>query len=216
MSCGLPSAVYSNGYIQGCRPGYSALESGAPPPSTISGGVAAGARAARFIREAGLFSTNEEAADIATEHLPYLLVDHHTALLTLACGGVARARLSALAEAKLLLERFLGFVCTTGIMPPGEAAMLGVSTSGEEERREEEGAVKVDVALLRSQKIERYKRNRAAKAALAALAGRGVVGGTEEGRADGVGGKNSDGARGGMDAESVREGALLALQSSNT
>ena len=104
------------------------------------------------VQEEGVFSPNEEADDIKTSSLKYLLLPHLTAdvMLRQATPGGAVDRLKLLAPALAEWNVFLTDCETKGLVPPSELKVL----------QREEGA-HLDAAMARDEKIARYKADKA-------------------------------------------------------
>ena len=106
----------------------------------------------RKISDENVFSANEEAEDIKTAELKYLLVPHLTAdtMLRQATPGGAVERLTLLAPALGEWNVFVTECERKGLVPPAELAVL----------HREEGT-KLDPASARDEKIARYKADKA-------------------------------------------------------
>ena len=110
------------------------------------------AACARKISDENVFSANEEADDIKTSALKYLLVPHLTAdvMLRQATPGGAVDRLKLLAPALAQWNLFVTQCESKGLVPPAELKVL----------QREDGA-RVDAATARDEKIARYKADKA-------------------------------------------------------
>jgi hypothetical protein len=206
------------------------------PPAHVAAALAAFSGCADAVRRAALFSDNEAVEDVATPHLRYLLAEYYVAALLLRTeSGPARA--PSLRAARAGFEAFARVCVQLGAVTAAEdvRALLG-----DEERaqcgEDEEGALgrpsggggggggasrarlppRRDPGALRAAKIERFRRNQAAKkrlaelaAAHAAAAARARAAGAE-GDADGVSGAASMGGGAG-DEDAAREAALLTI-----
>ena len=145
--------------------------------------LAAFLRCSEAIRREALFSSNEDAADVPTAHLQYLLCEYYVASLWQrapvsagAAGDLASARLAQLRSARAELEAFLHrIVSVRGLVADADARAIGlidtVSRAGSSSSSSG-GRVpdRADPGTLRSQKIERFKRGSAAAKRLRELA----------------------------------------------
>lgn len=197
--------------------------------------LAAFMKCSKMIREADLYpSSNEIVEEIETENLKYLLVNFYIGKLqqmdTGNAAGPAR-RLENIKSARLSFENFVELVCRIGVILPNERDSLGFAQLLDQGKGESEDNSdrsnrhrSMDPNAMRMAKIERFRRNQAAKKRLAQIADtsarealrrraaikRGFV---ESEITDGVG-SVTGGVGGALDPETRREQLLLALETS--
>lgn len=198
---------------------------------------------ARKVRQLSLFSDNEHVDDVQTGHLKFLLLDYYIAVLIhkyskgapagTACSPSIRTGL--VREARVSFEAFLERIAALDVIGPAERDALGISaalSASDRERgvgrEENEGRLvrathagahpSVAASSQRGSKIERFKRNLAAKKRLAELTQQRAREAALLARAggsgllsDGVGGDVSHLGMAGEES-SRREQALLSVQ----
>jgi len=161
--------------------------------------------------------------DVPTGHLKYLLVEYYLASLLLREGGgnLSGTRAAILREARLGFEAFVRVCAAMGAISPSEASWGAIlkdegsrGSLADSDIGSEGSSRKRDPALLRAEKIERFKRSQAVKRRLAELSSihSTAMAGGRGGKdlEDGVGGRGSA-AGGGGDEDTLREMALLSL-----
>lgn len=165
-------------------------------PRHVNDALAAFTNCASIIRREAIFSDNEIVEDMNTEDLKYLLVEVYIAALQ---SKVMEGRVGHLKAAKSGFEAYIDRVLRLGIITKAEKDALGLDAEKKPTGNE-----------LRQQKIERFKRNAAAKKRLAELAMVNKRKADEErrqgGQVDGVGSAAS-----GPDEEVQREITLLTI-----
>lgn len=137
---------------------------------------------------AGVLSGNEEADEIATSHLKYLLLPFLTGLSHIAWQGEHEARLHHLTSAKYHLSAFLGALSNTGLI-----------ADNERERILEANKSSLSAMQARDEKIRRFKAEKAAEGMLKNLTDRlGKMGLDDDGDSE--------------LEETTREATLIVLQ----
>ena len=212
---------------------YHHIEDGGPencpdathsPPAHVAAALVAFRGCAEAVRRAALFSDNEAVEDVATPHLRYLLAEYYVAaLLVRAEAGPGRA--SSLRAARQGFEAFVRTCLALGAVTAAEdvGVLLGEggASAGEEGGGGGGGGrarlpPRRDPGAQRAAKIERFRRNQAAKKRLAELAAAHALAAARaraagaEGDADGVSGAASMGGGAG-DEDAAREAALLTI-----
>ena len=190
---------------------------GHSPAAHISEALSCFLRCAARVRADGILSGVDALEDVATDDLPYLLVEWYIATLRQqdpGCGAAdatsARGRHSALTAAASGLEAFLARCVSLGVVSRSERRALGLPADSDEERG---GGSRPRVLpeAARAAKVERYRRAAAAKKRLQELetARARLPADGGEGATRSAGG--SGGGGGAPDADTRRELAVLAL-----
>ncbi len=145
---------------------------GPEPPSEeqIQTGIQQVVACSRAIRELGVLSANEEAADMLTEDLRYLLAEFFIGRFTLASLSASN-RLKQVCEAKLSFEAFVRACEVKGLVSDLDFALLGVE---EEEPGLRRAPRRQPITDMRMLKIQRFKAASAARKRLAELSSGGI------------------------------------------